>query len=465
MSITQLALKLPLNAKFDMIIANFFNERCFMSSQIIQPIKSLRGSISLPGDKSISHRSLILASLAEGDSQIKNLLLAEDVLATLRILQQLGVSMSHRPDEIRPGDTLVVHGVGLRGLKHTKEILDCGNSGTSMRLLLGLLAAQPFESTLTGDDSLNRRPMDRVIKPLTEMGARFSITQKDGKRLIKVKGSKYLKKSTVHHLPVATAQVKSAILLAGLYAPEETLVVEPSLSRDHTERMMTAAGVKLMRKGSEVMVYPVESLKPLNLTIPGDFSSAAFFLVGGLIIPDSEIALKAVGVNPTRAALIDILREMGGEVQVQKEHLRGDEPVADLLVQSSPLRVRDIGGDVIPKMIDEIPIFAIAAARAKGKTTISDAAELRVKESDRISVLAAELLKLGVPVEEKGDGLIIEGGFPFKEGTFESHGDHRIAMSLAIAALSMRNPSTILNTGCISTSFPTFFQKIDELSS
>lgn len=434
-------------------------------NQTIQPVKSLKGTISLPGDKSISHRSLILASLAEGESKINNLLLGEDVLATMRILQQLGVPMSHKPGELKDGETLSIRGVGLRGLKPTKEVLDCGNSGTSMRLLLGLLAAQPFESTLTGDESLNKRPMDRVMKPLIEMGAHYTVKEKEGGRLIKVKGAKLLKGGVSHHLPVASAQVKSALLLAGLYAPEPTLVLEPTLSRDHTERMMAACGVTLVKRGLEILIEPAQILKPLETTIPGDFSSAAFFLIAGLIVPNSEITLESVGTNPTRAALVEILREMGGQVQVQSEHIIGDEPIGNLVVKSSKLRGIDVGGDVIPKVIDEIPIFSIAASKAKGSSTISNAAELRVKESDRISALLPELRKLGVSVEEKFDGFTVQGVDSFRSGTFESHGDHRIAMSFAIAALTTGNPSTIQNTECIATSFPDFFEKMAQLSS
>lgn len=436
-----------------------------MVSKTIQPISHLRGTITLPGDKSISHRALIFSSLATGDSTIQNLLLGEDVLATMRIFQQLGVSMSHTPEELKEGDILTVHGVGLHGLKPTKEVLYCGNSGTTMRLLMGLLAAQPFDSTLTGDESLNKRPMERVTQPLSKMGAHFSIKEKGGGRLIHVKGKKHLKGGTTHHLPVASAQLKSALLLAGLYASQETLIVEPASSRDHTERMLAACGATMEKKGSELMIQPIQSLKPLKLLIPGDFSSAAFFLVGALILPNSEVTLQGVGINPTRAALIEVLTEMGGKIEVSNRDLINDEPLADLSVKSSPLRGWDLHGEIIPKLIDEIPIFSIAASKAKGKSTISDAAELRVKESDRIQVLASELKKMGVSLEEKEDGLVIEGGSLFQSGTFLSHGDHRIAMSLAIAALSARNPSIIQDSDCIATSFPHFFEKMAQLSS
>ncbi|MBI2339972.1 MAG: 3-phosphoshikimate 1-carboxyvinyltransferase [Deltaproteobacteria bacterium] len=447
-----------------------------MQSQTIHPAPHLRGTISVPGDKSISHRALIFSAIAEGDSRIRNLLLGEDVLATMRIMQQLGVKMSHKPEEIRPGETLIVHGVGLYGLRPSPRLLDCGNSGTTMRLMMGLLSAQPFESTLTGDHSLNRRPMERVIKPLAEMGARFDVEQKGGERTIRVKGTKKIgaRDATTggikFHLPVASAQVKSALMLAALYAAEETLVIEPSPSRDHTERLLAAMGVKLFKKGNEVMIHPAEKLQPLDITVPGDFSSAAFFVVGGLIVPHSDLILKDVGINPTRSALADVLREMGGSVRIGKPRLIADEPVADIHVQSSPLRGFELKGEIIPKLIDEIPIFAVAAVCARGKSSVSDAAELRVKESDRIAVLAAELKKMGVVVEEKPDGLVLsgtlhEGKTRLMGGAFDSHGDHRIAMSCAIGALAAQNSSVISDVECVATSFPGFFEILHQLAS
>ena len=294
--------------------------------------------------------------------------------------------------------------------------------------------------------------------------------QKGDERYIHVKGTKKIGANGAttggknFHLPVASAQVKSAILLAALFAKEETLVVEPAASRDHTERMLAAMGARLFKKGNEVMIGPATKLKSVDITVPGDFSSAAFFLVGGLIVPHSEIVLKDVGVNPTRSALVDVLREMGGKLTVQKPRIVTDEPVADMMVQSSTLRAHDLKGEIIPKLIDEIPLFAVAASKARGQSSISDAAELRVKESDRIAVLAVELRKMGVNVTEKPDGLVLSGGAPLRGGTLDSHGDHRIAMSLAIGALTAGNSSIISDIECVATSFPGFFEFLSQLT-
>lgn len=419
------------------------------NSQTIFPAKSLKGIISVPGDKSISHRALILASLAEGESHITNLLLGEDVLATMQILQDLGVKMSHQPHQIKAQDTLTIYGKGLHSLKASKNILYCGNSGTTMRLMLGLLAAQPFESVLTGDESLNKRPMERVIKPLTQMGAQFSIQESKGKRLIHVVGTSKLKGGEFV-LPMASAQVKSALLLAGLYTKIPVMVIEPGFSRNHTEIMLGNMGVPL---------------KPLDFLVPNDFSSAAFFIVAGLVVPNSQLILKDVGLNPTRSAFIEVLKKMGGNIQIQNKKTMMGEEMGDLLVKSSSLKGYHLQGEVIPQVIDEIPIFAIAASCAKGKSEVSHAHELRVKESDRIKTVCLEVAKLGVSIQEKKDGFIIEGGRSFQSGTFESHGDHRIAMSLAIASLLAPQASVINNVDCVATSFPSFFKILDRVKS
>lgn len=437
-----------------------------MKSVTIHPAPHLRGAVAVPGDKSISHRALIFSALASGPSHIKNLLLGGDVMSTMRILQQLGVKMSHRPEELKAGDALTIFGAGLHGLRPSPRCLDCGNSGTTMRLMMGLLSAQPFESVLTGDHSLNRRPMERVIQPLGEMGARFEVEQKGGERYIRVKGTKKITGGKSFHLPVSSAQVKSALMLSALYAKEETLISELSPSRDHTERLLTAMGAKCFKKGNEIVATPAERLNPLDITVPGDFSSAAFFLVGGLIVPHSEVTLKNVGVNPTRSALADVLREMGGKITMGKPKMTADEPTTDITVCSSSLRGFELKGEIIPKLIDEIPVFAVAAACAGGKSTVSDAGELRVKESDRIAVLAEELQKMGVTIKEKPDGLTIEGtgGPNLKGGAFDSHGDHRIAMSCAIAALTAGNSSVIRDVDCVATSFPGFFDILRQLA-
>lgn len=419
-----------------------------MKNHTIQPaIKGLKGAIEVPGDKSISHRALILGSLAEGESHITNLLLGEDVLATMQILQDLGVKMSHQPHQIKPQDTLTIYGKGLHSLKAAKKILYCGNSGTTMRLMLGLLAAQPFESVLTGDESLNKRPMERVTKPLSQMGAKFSVEESKGKKLIHVVGSSKLKGGEFV-LPMASAQVKSALLLAGLYTKIAVKVIEPGFSRNHTEIMLKNMGTPL---------------KPLNILVPNDFSSAAFFIVAGLIVPNSQITLKNIGLNPTRSVFIDVLKKMGGDLQIQNKKTRMGEEVGDLLVKSSSLKGYHLQGEVIAQVIDEIPIFAIAASCAKGISEVSEAEELRVKESDRIKTICLEVSKLGVSIQEKKDGFIIEGRTSFKSGTFESHGDHRIAMSLAIASLLSPQPSIINNVDCVATSFPPFFEILNQI--
>lgn len=433
-----------------------------MTSQTIHPAKSLRGNIAVPGDKSISHRCLILASLAEGKSSIQNLLLSDDVLATMCILTQLGVKMSHKPGKLNPDDTLTIEGEGLSSLKKSGEIFDCGNSGTTMRLMLGLLSACPFESTVTGDESLNKRPMDRVMKPLEAMGASFKVKNKGGRRLISVKGNSKLK-GISYKLPVASAQVKSALLLAGIKGGVDVCVVEPAATRDHTERLMTAMGVSIEKNKNEIKLKSKPTLKPIDVTVPGDFSSAAFFIVGALTVPDSEVKIVSVGMNPTRSFLINVLKEMGGEIEVRNERVVSGEPVADLLVKTSKLSAKNIGNEIVPQMIDEIPVFSIAACLAEGTSTVSGAAELRVKESDRIATLTEELKKFGVSIQEKKDGFVVSGSQKFQPGTFESHGDHRIAMSLAIAALCCQKPSKIQNVDCVTTSFPDFFKKLGSL--
>lgn len=450
-----------------------------MTSITVNPSKGLQGTISVPGDKSISHRALIFGSLADGESRIGNLLLGEDVLSTMRIFQQMGIPMSHTPENLREGDVLTINGKGLHGLKKPSGVLDCGNSGTTLRLLMGLLAAQPFESVLTGDDSLNKRPVDRVIKPLSEMGAQFDVFLEKGKRFIKVIGNSKLK--AIHYdLPVASAQLKSAILLAGLYADGEVTITEPYRSRDHTERFLDQLKVPIsieylpfpasllkLAKGNLIKIAPVESLKPFDIEIPGDFSSAAFFLIGALIVPNSEISLTSIGINPTRILLIDLLRNMGANIEINKRPESLTEPVADIVVRSSFLKnVWKIMPSTMPYIIDEIPIFTIAVARAEGTGEITHASELRVKESDRIHAMCQELEKLGVTVTEKEEGMEIKGkaGQLFNAGHFKSYGDHRVAMSMSIAALCADKPSVIEDIDYINTSFPGFYKVLKKLS-
>lgn len=433
---------------------------------IVKPLGRLKGTIQIPGDKSISHRALILASLAEGVSKIRHLLLAEDVLATLRILQQLGIRMSHKPEELKSGDELKIYGEGLNALRAPSGILDCGNSGTTLRLIMGLLAAQPFEATLIGDASLNKRPVERVQKPLEKMGGGFGVTyDRKGKRFIKSCNVREIYGGIGHELPVASAQVKSAIMLAALYGTESTTIIEPAPSRDHTERMMSAMGVHVVREGTTTEIFPPKKINPIDLTIPGDLSSASFFIVGSLIIAGSEIRLTSVGLNPTRSAIIRVLMDMGGKIEIENYRTTAGEISGDLVCRSSSLSGFNLGGVLIPNIIDEIPIFSVAASVAQGTSSVFNAAELRVKESDRIKTMVAELSKMGVSIQEREDGFEISGGSPLKEGTYSSHGDHRVAMSMAIAALKAPKPSIIEDVECVNTSFPSFFGILEKLSS
>jgi len=428
-----------------------------MTTATVEPASALKGSIILPGDKSISHRAVIFAALGEGEARLENLLEGEDVLATVDCFRAMGVSIE------KSGDEWIVQGVGLKGLRPPRKVLYCGNSGTTLRLLLGILAAQDFETSLTGDASLNRRPMKRVMEPLSQMGARFRVEGEGSpQRTIHVKGGAL--RGIDYLSPVASAQVKSALLLAGLWAKGKTSVLEPALSRDHTERMLEGFGVPLERTGLRVSVPPVAKLSLQGtFRVPGDFSSAAFFMVAGTLVSGSQVLLQGLGLNPTRTGALDVLRDMGAQVQVKGLKREGGEEVGDLLVLSASLKAKPIGGTIIPRLIDEIPILAVAAALAEGKTEIRDAAELRVKESDRIRVLAELLGRIGVSVTERPDGLEIEGGSVLRSATVDSRGDHRMAMSMAVAALKAQGPLTIQDVDCVKTSFPSFWELLTRL--
>jgi 3-phosphoshikimate 1-carboxyvinyltransferase len=434
----------------------------------------LRGELIPPPDKSISHRSIILSSLAKGKSIVRNFLYAEDPISTIGAFKQMGVeiavssqqsavSRGERPlaltENRSPENEIIITGKGLTGLKEPKAAIYCGNSGTTMRLLCGVLSGQPFSAILKGDASLTRRPMKRVIEPLSQMGAVFE-TQ-NGYPPLTVKGGEL--KPVHYKSPVASAQVKSAILLAGLYCDGTTSVTEPERSRDHTERMIKAAGVDIEISGLTVSIKGRAVLSPLDLTVPNDFSSAAFFIAAGIIVPGSELLIKNTGINPTRTGLIDILLSMGADIKLENKREVSGEPLADILVKHSSLSGIDIAGDMVPKTIDEFPILCVAAAFAQGKTKITGAKELRVKESDRISAMAAELGKMGVNIEELEDGLIIEGREKLQPAVIQSYGDHRIAMSMAIAGLMADGETTILDTDCINTSFPGFMGILERL--
>ncbi len=429
----------------------------------IQPSTSgvcLQGSLSIPSDKSISHRALILGALASGETSIQGLLLGEDVISTANCLRSLGVEISALTAE-----TVTVRGRGGE-LSEPLVVLDAGNSGTTMRLMLGILAAQPnCFFTLTGDRSLRSRPMSRVIKPLTQMGATIWGRQNNNKAPLAIKGQKL---GPIHyHSPVASAQVKSSILLAGLISEGQTTVTEPARSRDHSERMLIAFGADLHTDSetNSVTITGGKTLQAQSIIVPGDISSAAFWLVAASIIPDSELVLTNVGINPTRTGILDVLGLMGADLTIEHQRTVAGEPIADLRVRYSPLSGCEIAGELTLRSIDEIPIIVVAAALAKGKTVIKDAAELRVKECDRLSVMATQLKRMGAKISPHPDGLEITGGHPLSGAEVASHGDHRIAMSLAIAALAASGTTTIEEASAANISYPNFFASLQQVYS
>jgi len=419
----------------------------------IKPVKYLKGEITLPGDKSISHRAIMLASLARGKTSVSGISRGEDVLKTACAFQSMGIEMKEVGN-----DSLTIQGKGLRGLFQPKDIIDCGNSGTTMRLLSGILAAQNFSTTITGDESLRKRPMDRIVEPLERMGARI-----EGKFApLKIEGKKL--KAISYQTPIPSAQVKSAILLAGLYVPGKTEVTEPAKSRDHTERMLKYLGADIEVRDLTVSITGGKELiaKPIN--IPGDISSASFFIVGAILLPGSYVRLSGVGLNPTRTGIIDLLREMGGEIEIENLREENNEPLGNIIVRGSRLKGITIGGEVIPRVIDELPLLALTATQARGKTIIKDAKELRVKETDRIRALSINLSKMGIEVEEREDGLIIQGPCQLKGARVDSFGDHRMAMALVIAGLIARGETVVSDIDCIRTSFPEFIKILEKLS-
>lgn len=420
-----------------------------MIDWISSPSGPLRGEIRVPGDKSISHRAIMFAALADGTSRITGFLEGEDTLATARAFARMGV----RIEAPRPSER-IVHGVGLHGLRAPDGEIDCGNAGTGMRLLAGLLAGQKFDSILTGDESLSKRPMQRVIEPLARMGAK--IVSHDGLPPLRIHG-----KQRLHGIdyapPVASAQVKSAILLAGLYADGETRVREPHPTRDYTESMLRAFGWPIESGSGWAKVSGGQGLRATSVMVPADFSSAAFFIVAATLVPRSELVLRDVGMNPRRTGLLVTLRAMGADIRESNQRLQGGEPVADLVVSHAPLRGIDVPAGSVAGMIDEFPILFVAAATAQGTTRIRGAAELRVKESDRIAVMAKGLRALGVSIEETPDGAVIEGG-KFAGGEVDSAGDHRCAMSFAVAGLLAATPVRIADCANVATSFPGFVE-------
>lgn len=409
----------------------------------------LQGSLTIPGDKSVSHRSVMFAALADGTSHIEGFLEGEDTRATARIFSQLGVRIETPSPSQR-----VVHGVGIDGLKAPDAPLDCGNAGTGMRLLAGLLAGQAFDCTLIGDESLSGRPMRRVTGPLSQMGAKID-TQDDGTPPLRVHGGQSLQ-GIDFASPVASAQVKSAVLLAGLYAQGETCVTEPHPTRDYTERMLSAFGVDIEFSPGKARLRGGQRLRATDIVVPADFSSAAFYLVAASIIPGSELRLKQVGLNPRRTGLLHALRLMGADITEENPAEQGGEPVADLVVRYAPLKGARIPEALVPDMIDEFPALFVAAAAAEGQTVVSGAAELRVKESDRLAAMATGLRALGMQVDETADGATLHGGARLGSGTIESHGDHRIAMAFAIAGQISDGEVRINDVANVATSFPDF---------
>jgi 3-phosphoshikimate 1-carboxyvinyltransferase len=419
-----------------------------VQSYTIKPSKGIKGEMTVPGDKSISHRSIMLGSLANGRTSVRGFLRGEDNMATLNAFRAMGVGV------MDDGESLWIEGGGLHGLVEPTDCLDCGNSGTSMRLITGILAGQKFFSVLTGDKYLRNRPMKRVVEPLGRMGASISGRAGGDKAPLAILGSRLTGIS--HASKVASAQVKSAILLAGLYAEGDTVVSEPHLSRDHSERMLRYFGADIETFDGGVRIRGGREMQGRDIVVPGDISSAAFFMVAATVVPGSELLIKGVGVNPTRTGIIDILRSMGASLEMVNERDLSGEPVADILVKSASLRGVEIGGDLVPRAIDEFPVLCIAAALAEGKTVIRDARELRVKETDRIAAMAANLARAGVPVVETDDGMEISGVERLNGCVAESFGDHRIAMSMLVAGLVADTAITVNDVECIATSFPGF---------
>lgn len=426
-----------------------------MSQLVIQSARSLRGRIRVPGDKSISHRTILLGSLADGITKVQGFLYSGDCWATLRCMRDLGVEIAADID----GNSLVIHGKGLHGLQAPKGPLNCERSGTTMRLLAGILAGQSFPSTLTGATQLLRRPMRRVVDPLRRMEA--DIQDDEGRAPLTIRGQRL--EGCDHTLTVASAQVKSAVLLAGLYASGSTTVRQPGPARDHTERLLAAMGAPIWTDDLTVNINRTSSLRPLALSIPGDLSSAAFLVAASCLVPHSELTVENVGTNPTRTGFLDVLREMNADLALTNELRDGPEPSADLTAQQSKLRGTEIAGTTVVRMIDEFPILAVAATQAAGQTVVRGAEELRVKESDRISSVVDELSSMGGAIEARNDGFIVRGPTPLTGTAVDSRGDHRLAMALAVAGLIAEGETIVKRAECIADSFPGFVASLREI--
>ena len=433
----------------------------------IQPVKQLRGEVSVPGDKSISHRSIMFGALAKGTTEITHFLHGADCLSTIGCFRAMGINIEDTPDRI------LVHGKGLHGLSEPSSFLDVGNSGTTTRLISGILSGQPFATTLSGDASLNSRPMKRIMEPLGMMGADILSQNGNGCAPLLINsllpaGQNPSLHAIHYHSKVASAQVKSSVLLAGLYADGLTLVTEPVLSRNHTELMLNGFGANVQTEihsdgSATASILPCEELYGQKILVPGDISSAAYFIAAALLVPGSELLIKNVGTNPTRAGILEVCRAMGADITYLNENCDSGEPTADLLVRTSPLHGTTVEGAIIPTLIDEIPMIAVMAAFAEGTTIIRDAAELKVKETDRIKTTTEGLLAMGVDVTPTDDGMIIEGGHPLHGALIHSHLDHRIAMSFAIAGLAAEGETEINHAECVNISYPGFYEDLKSL--
>lgn len=422
----------------------------------IQRSNGLKGEVKIPGDKSISHRAVMLGALAKGTTKITDFLQGADCLSTMECFRRMGIQIQNTSGEV------LVHGQGLHGLAAPSDLLNVGNSGTTIRLLSGILAPQPFSATLTGDASIQKRPMKRVMEPLSQMGAKIESISGNGCAPLRISGTPL--KGIHYKTPVASAQVKSCILFAGMYADGATTVTEPVLSRDHSERMLEHFGARLTREGTAVTIQPEPQLAAREIPVPGDISSAAYFIAAAALVPHSEILIRNVGINPTRSGMLEVCRAMGADIQYLNERDDSGEPTADLLVRSSSLKGTVIEGAIIPALIDELPVLAVMAAFAKGETIIRNAEELKVKESDRIAVMVENLSAMGADITGTPDGMIIRGGPALHGAEIHTYKDHRIAMSFAVAALAAEGTTHIEDADCVNISYPDFYGDLQRLS-
>ena len=427
---------------------------------VIGKSSQIQGELNLPGDKSISHRSVIFNSIAKGTAEITNISLGQDCISTINIMRSMGVEVNLDEQDL---NTVTIKGVGRTGLQEPNIVLDAGNSGTTMRLISGLLSTQPFFSVLTGDDSLRSRPMGRIISPLKQMGANINGRDGNTKAPFAIQGS--LLQGIEYTMPVASAQLKSCLILAAINSTGETVLHQPALSRDHTEKMLGNMGVDIHNEGLQLTIQPfIGEFQSTDVNVPADICSAAFWIVAGLCHKQGKITLKNVGINPSRSGILDVMSAMGGNITIKNSTIVAGEEVGDIVVESSELVGVEIGGDIIPRLIDEIPIIALAACFAKGKTIIRDASDARNKESDRLSITASELTKFGADIEELDDGIIVNGVGSLNGTTCESFDDHRIAMMEAIAAILSKGQTTIKNSDCVAISYPMFWDDLSILT-